>query len=49
MDLPPEEAGEVTAAGRAHGVDTVFIIAPTTPDARIARIAAAIESVLSKA
>ena len=39
LDLPPEEAGEVVAAGRAHGVDTVFIIAPTTPDARIPRIA----------
>lgn len=41
LDLPPEEAGEVTAACRAHGVDTVFIIAPTTPEARIPRIAAA--------
>jgi tryptophan synthase alpha chain len=38
LDLPPEEAGEVVAAGRAHGVETVFIIAPTTPDERIARI-----------
>src|SRR5271170_3165189 len=41
LDLPPEEAGEVTAACAAHSVDTVFIIAPTTPDARIAKIAAA--------
>lgn len=41
LDLPPEEAGEVTAACRAHGVDTVFIIAPTTPAARIATIAGA--------
>jgi tryptophan synthase alpha chain len=41
LDLPPEEAGEVTAACRAHGVETVFIIAPTTPDARIPKIAAA--------
>lgn len=40
LDLPPEEAGEVTAACRKHGVETVFIIAPTTPDARIAPIAA---------
>jgi tryptophan synthase alpha chain len=39
LDLPPEEADEVAAACRAHGVDTVFIIAPTTPEARIARIA----------
>lgn len=41
LDLPPEEAGEVSAACRAQGVDTVFIIAPTTPDARIPIIAAA--------
>jgi tryptophan synthase alpha chain len=41
LDLPPEEAGEVVAAGAQHGVDTVFIIAPTTPAARIARIAQA--------
>lgn len=41
LDLPPEEAGDVIAACRAHGLDTVFIVAPTTPDARIAKIAAA--------
>ena len=41
LDLPPEESGEVVAACRAHGVDTVFIIAPTTPDARIPTITAA--------
>lgn len=41
LDLPPEEAGEVTAACRKHDVGTVFIIAPTTPDERIASIAAA--------
>lgn len=41
LDLPPEEAGEVLAAAKQHGLDTVFIIAPTTPDARIPKIAAA--------
>jgi tryptophan synthase alpha chain len=41
LDLPPEEAAEVSAACRAHAVETVLIIAPTTPDARIATIAAA--------
>lgn len=41
LDLPPEEADEVTTACRRHGVDTVFIIAPTTPDERISRIAGA--------
>ena len=40
LDLPPEEAEEVAAACRLHGVDTVFIIAPTTPEARVERIAA---------
>jgi len=41
LDLPPEEAGEVIAAGRKHDVKTVFIVAPTTPDARLPKIAAA--------
>jgi tryptophan synthase alpha chain len=39
LDLPPEEAGDVTAACQRHGVETVFIIAPTTPAQRIAKIA----------
>ena len=41
LDLPPEEAGEVGAACRRHGVETVFIVAPTTPAGRIPTIAAA--------
>jgi len=41
LDCPPEEAGELLAASRAHGLRNIFIIAPTTPPARIARIAAA--------
>jgi tryptophan synthase alpha chain len=41
LDLPPEEAGEVAAACRTHGVETVFIVAPTTPEARLPVIAAA--------
>ena len=41
LDLPPEEADEVAAACRKYAVDTVFIIAPTSPEARIAKIAAA--------
>lgn len=41
LDLPPEEAGEVALACRTHSVETVFIIAPTTPDERIATIASA--------
>jgi tryptophan synthase alpha chain len=40
LDLPPEEAGDVATACAKHGVETVFIIAPTSPDERIAKIAA---------
>jgi len=42
LDLPPEEAGEVLAASQAHGLKTVFIVAPTTPDSRIPKITAAV-------
>jgi tryptophan synthase alpha chain len=41
LDLPPEEAADASAAARTHGVDTVCIVAPTTPEARLAKIAAA--------
>jgi tryptophan synthase alpha chain len=41
LDLPPEEGAEFSAAVRAHGIDSVCIVAPTTPEARIAKIAAA--------
>jgi tryptophan synthase alpha chain len=41
LDLPPEEAGELIAACRKHGLDTVFIVAPTTPESRLKVIAAA--------
>lgn len=40
-DLPPEEAGDWLAAARAEGLDTVFLAAPTSPDERLRRIAAA--------
>lgn len=41
LDLPPEEAAEVSAACAKAGVKTVFIVAPTTPEARLPVIAAA--------
>jgi len=41
LDLPPEEAGEVSAACRKHDLKTVFIVAPTTPAERLPRIGAA--------
>lgn len=41
LDLPPEEADEVRAACAAHGLKTVFIVAPTTPEARLPTITSA--------
>jgi tryptophan synthase alpha chain len=38
LDLPPEEAGDVSNACAAHGMKTVFIVAPTTPESRMAVI-----------
>jgi tryptophan synthase alpha chain len=38
LDLPPEEAADVKTACAKHGVKTVFIVAPTTPEARLAII-----------
>ena len=40
LDLPPEEASELGKAALAAGLDTVALVAPTTPDARLAAIAA---------
>jgi tryptophan synthase alpha chain len=38
-DLTPEEAGEYRAAMQSQHLDTVFLAAPTSTDARLARIA----------
>ncbi len=35
LDLPPEEAGEHLEACAKHGIKTVCIVAPTTPDSRL--------------
>jgi len=35
LDLPPEEADEFFAACRKHGMQTVMIVAPTTPASRL--------------
>ena len=40
VDLTPEEAGVYIAAMREENLDTVFLGAPTTPDDRLARVAA---------
>ncbi len=34
VDLPPEEAEEFAPIARANGLDTIFLIAPTTPEER---------------
>lgn len=39
LDLPPEEAEEHLASCKAHGMGTVFLIAPTTPPERVGVIA----------
>jgi len=41
LDCPPEEAGELTGMSRALDLRNIFIVAPTTGEARIARIAQA--------
>jgi tryptophan synthase alpha chain len=38
-DLPVEEAGEYLKAMRAHDLAPIFLAAPTSPDARLRRIA----------
>jgi tryptophan synthase alpha chain len=40
-DLPLEESEELRQAGEANSIDIIMLVAPTTPDERIARIAAA--------
>ncbi len=40
VDLPPEEAHDLLEALRGHGVDPIFLLAPTTDDARIEKICA---------
>jgi tryptophan synthase alpha chain len=38
-DMTPEEADDYRAAMKTHGLDTIFLVAPTSTDARIERIA----------
>jgi tryptophan synthase alpha chain len=40
-DLPPEEAGAWLAASDAHGLDRVFLAAPSSTDQRLATVAGA--------
>ena len=38
-DLPPDEGGELERVSAAHGVDLVYLLAPTATDARIRLVA----------
>jgi tryptophan synthase alpha chain len=38
VDLPPEEGSDFTARLKAHGVDPIFLFAPTTSDDRATKI-----------
>ena len=38
-DLPPEEGAAWTQAGKKHDVGTIFLVAPTSDDARLRRVA----------
>jgi len=46
VDLPPEEAGSLLAPLEAEGLDFIPLIAPTTPDSRVERIARTARSFL---
>jgi len=39
LDLPIEEAGEFRAVLASHGLDTIFLLSPTTTEARIRKAA----------
>jgi tryptophan synthase alpha chain len=38
VDMPPEEGNALNSALRSQGIDTIFLLAPTTGEARIQRI-----------
>jgi len=38
VDLPPEEGGELRRMAKTAGLDVIYLVAPTTPDERIAKI-----------
>lgn len=40
-DVPPEEGADWIAAGKKHGVGTIFLVAPTSDEARLQSVARA--------
>ncbi|MFP4648565.1 MAG: tryptophan synthase subunit alpha [Halorhodospira sp.] len=41
VDLPPEEAGELPAWARMHGLDLIYLVAPNTTDERMQQVCSA--------
>jgi tryptophan synthase alpha chain len=39
VDYPPEECGEFSMLAKKNGIDPIFLLAPTSTDARIAQVA----------
>jgi len=39
VDYPPEESGEFAALMKRHGMDMIFLLAPTSTDSRIEQVA----------
>jgi tryptophan synthase alpha chain len=46
VDLPPEESDEIHADLKHNGIDLITLLAPTTPDDRIAQLAGVAEGYL---
>ena len=40
VDIPPEESAGVADVFKAHGLDPIFLLSPTTPESRIEQVAA---------
>ena len=40
VDMPPEEAAEISALMKAVGLDNIFLLAPTSSEQRIAKVSA---------
>jgi tryptophan synthase alpha chain len=41
VDIPPEESHGVSDVFKAHGLDPIFLLSPTTPESRVEQVAAA--------
>jgi tryptophan synthase alpha chain len=41
VDIPPEESHGVADVFKAHGLDPIFLLSPTTPESRVEQVAQA--------